>query len=133
MPGQPLSPQYVRKFGLTFLVIAVLFLALITNQVYVSLLAAQESATTDAKNLALILESKLSTDFEAAHSAVSAMALEIGPNAMRQETASRYRPQITQRLKSRIRNIRSASALRYFDANGDLCTFPPLTLMFIEN
>ncbi len=120
MPGQSLSGQYVRKFGLAFLVIALLFLALIANQMYVSHLTAQESATTNAKNLVLVLESKLSIDFEAAHSAVSAMALEIGPDAMRQEEASKYRPQITQLLKSRIRNIRSASALRYFDASGDL-------------
>lgn len=120
MPGQPLSRHYVRKYGLTYLAVAVLFLALIVSQMYASHLVAQEFATTNAKNLVLVLESKLSTDFEAAHSAVSAMALEVGPEAMRQETARGYRPQITQRLKSRVRNIQSASALRYFDASGDL-------------
>lgn len=54
---------------------------------YASHLAAQEFVTTNAKNLALVLKSKLTTDFEAAHSAVSAMALEVGLDAMRQETA----------------------------------------------
>lgn len=120
MPGQPLPAQYVNKFGLTFLAIAVLFLSLIASQMHATYLAAREHATTNAKNLALILESKLATDFEAAHRAVSAMALEISPDAMRQETASRYRPHIAQRLKSQVRNIRSAPALRYFDAHGDL-------------
>ncbi|MDO8778359.1 MAG: PAS domain S-box protein [Burkholderiaceae bacterium] len=120
MPDQPLSRHYMRKYGLTYLAVAILFLALIASQMYASYLVAQEFATTDAKNLALVLESKLSIDFEAAQSAVSAMAIEISPDAMRQEAARGYRAQITQRLKSRVRNIKSASALRYFDANGDL-------------
>jgi hypothetical protein len=120
MPGQPLSPQYVNKFGFAFLAISVMFLSLIAGQMYASYLAAQKHATTNANNLALILESKLATDFEAAHGAVSAMASEIGPDRMRPEMAGAYRRQITQGLKSRVLRIRSASALRYFDADGNL-------------
>lgn len=120
MPGQPLSPQYVNKFGFAFLAISVLFLSLIAGQMYGSFLAAKQHATTNAKNLALILEAKLASDFEAAHGAVSAMASEIGADRMRREMASAYQRQITEALKSRILHIRSASALRYFDADGTL-------------
>jgi PAS domain S-box-containing protein len=120
MPGQSVSPRYVHKFRLALLAIAILFLSLIANQMYASYLAAQKHATTNAKNLALVLEAKLATDFEAAHSAVSAMAEEIGPQSMRRDKAGAYPPHITQRLKWRVRNIRSASALRYFDVDGHL-------------
>jgi PAS domain S-box-containing protein len=120
MPGQPLSPQYVNKFRFAFLAISVLFLSLIASQIYTSYLAAQKHATTNARNLALILESKLATDFEAAHGTVSAMASEISLDALRRDVAEIYPSQITQRLKSRVRNIQSASALRYFDADGNL-------------
>lgn len=120
MPGQPLSPQYANKFRFAFFAISVLFISLIANQMSASYWAAQEHATTNAKNLALILESKLATDFEAAYSAVFAMASEISPDAMRRDVAGAYPPEITQQLKSRIRNIRSASASRYFDADGNL-------------
>lgn len=120
MPGQPLSPQYVNKFRFAFLAISVLFLSLIAGQMYTSYLAAQKHATTNASNLALILESKLAIDFDAAHSTVSAMASEISLDAMRRDVADIYPLHVTQRLKSRVRNIRSASALRYFDADGKL-------------
>lgn len=118
--GLQLSRTYMRRNGFAFLAIAILFLSLICSQLYASRRAAQESARTHAKNLALVLESKLVTDFEAAHDAAAAMATEIRANAMQQQMTGKYRPQITQWLKSRVGNIRSASALRYFDAHGDL-------------
>lgn len=120
MPGQPISPQSANKLGFAFLAISVLFLSLIAGQMYTSYLAAKKHATTNSKNLALILESKLAADFEAAHVAVSAMAAEIGSDRMRPEGAGAYQRQIGQALKSRVLHIRSASALRYFDADGNL-------------
>lgn len=120
MPGQQLSSQYVNKFGFAFLAISVLFLSLIAGQMYTSYLAAKKHATTNANNLALILESKLAADFEAAHVAVSAMAAEIGSDRMQPEMARAYQQQIRQVLKSRVLHIQPASALRYFDADGNL-------------
>lgn len=119
MPGQPVSARYANKFGLAFVAIAALFLSLITIQMLGARSAAKQQAATSARNVALILESKLVIDFEAADGAVAAMALEIDPTALRQEMAPSFRPQTSQRLKSRVRNIRSASALRYFDADGN--------------
>ncbi len=120
MPGQPLSPRYRSKFGFAFAAIAVLFLSLIAGQMVASYLDARNHATTNASNLALILESKLATDFEAAHHAISTMAAEIvrapplaaAPVAEGAGTKAAFR--------ARVRNIRSASALRYFDADGKL-------------
>lgn len=120
MPGQPVSRRYVHKLGFAFLAISVLFLSLIAAQMYASYLAAQKHTTTNAKNLALVLEAKLATDFEAAYGAVSAMVEEIGPQSMRREKGGAYPQHITQRLKWRARNIRSASTLRYFDVDGHL-------------
>lgn len=119
MPDQALSAQYVNKFGLAFVAIAALFLSLIAGQIYGAHTAAKQQALTTARNVALILESKLVIDFEAAQGAVAAMALEIDPLALRQDMRSSFGPQTRQRLKSRVRNIRSASALRYFDADGN--------------
>lgn len=120
MPGHPLSPHYVNKFGFAFLAISILFLSLIASQMHISYVATHKHATTNAKNLALILESKLATDFAAAHGAVSAMALEMSLDAMRRDAADVDRSKIAQRLKARARNIPSVSALRYFDAQGNL-------------
>lgn len=118
-PDQALSAQYVNKFGVAFVAIATLFVSLIGSQIYGAHSAAKQQAVTSAKNVALILESKLVVDFEAAHGAVSAMALEIDPLALRRAMRRSFAPQTSQRLKSRVRNIRSASALRYFDADGN--------------
>ena len=120
VPGQLVFPRFQHKFGAAFLVISVLFLFFIAGEMVVSYLTAQEHAATNAKNLALVLEAKLATDFEAAHGAVSAMAEEIGAQSMRRDKAGPSGAHITQRLKWRARNIRSASALRYFDVDGQL-------------
>ena len=117
-PIEPVSRPNRARFGILFLVIAVLFLLLVAYQIYVSKVAAQSAAMTVAKNLTLVLESKLTADFSAAERTVSAMVSEIEPDAMRPETANRYRSGITHRLKANVRNIPSASGLRYFDANG---------------
>ncbi|MFC0131218.1 hypothetical protein CR105_03960 [Massilia eurypsychrophila] len=120
MPGQPLSSQYVNKFGFAFAALSVLFLALITWQLYGSYLDARNRATTSAGNLVRILESKLAGDFAAAHHAISAMVAEIDGDPMRQAMASADPGRITRALKSQLRSIRSVSALRFFDAEGDL-------------
>jgi PAS domain S-box-containing protein len=120
MPGQPFSPQYFNKFGFAFGALSVLFLALITWQMYGSYLDARSHATISASNLVRILESKLAGDFDAAHHAISAMAAEIDRDPMRQAMASADPGRIIRAFKSHVRSIRSVSALRYFDADGNL-------------
>ncbi len=107
------------KYRLIFLGIAVLFLALIAWQLYASLRTAQSSAITNTRNLALLLESRLNTEFQVAERTVASLVEEIPPEAMRSEMAGQYRPQISRWLKSRVQNISSASALRFVDANGN--------------
>ncbi|MCX7170704.1 MAG: cache domain-containing protein, partial [Proteobacteria bacterium] len=111
--------RHWSRYGLTFLAIAGLFLALITYQIYTSYETAKAAAINEARNLAQVLDSKLYHDFIQAQAAVSAMAAEVEPEAMRPANASRYRPQITRRLKSRISSVPIASALGFFSANGD--------------
>ncbi|MET0858907.1 MAG: PAS domain S-box protein [Telluria sp.] len=120
MTGQRLPAHYFNKFGLAFLAISALFLSLSAGQIYASYFNARNHATTNASNLALILESKLATDFEAAHGAISAMAAEISPHRMRQPLTSTDPQHVTEALKARVRTIRSVSGLRYFDAGGNL-------------
>jgi len=107
------------QYALAFLIITVCFLLLAGYQIYTSKLTAQAAATTHAKNLVLVLESKLSADFAAAESTVAAMVSEFPPEAMRPEMASRYRARVSDWLKANVRRTSAASALRYFDANGD--------------
>ena len=118
-PDRSLTRQFWAKYGLTFLVIAVPFLALIAYQTYTSLLTAKGSARTNAQNLALVLESKLNTEFENAERVVSTLVAEIPLDAMYPAMASRYRGDMTRRLKSRVETISMGSPLRYFDANGN--------------
>ncbi len=102
-----------------FLGLACLFLCLVTYQLYASYGMARTSAQTQVSNLALVLESKLSADLQAADRTVSEMAATISPEAMRQEMTGTYRQQVVPRLKADVHDISTASALRFFDANGD--------------
>ncbi|MGB0129259.1 MAG: cache domain-containing protein, partial [Rhodocyclaceae bacterium] len=109
----------VGQYGSLFLSIAVLFLALMGYQILASKGAAKGSALTDAGNLALVLESKLETEFDAADRAVSAMVREIDADAMHQDAVGRWELQIARWLQSRVTGVPSVSALRYFDAGGN--------------
>jgi PAS domain S-box-containing protein len=113
------SRRYLRKYGLTFLVIAALFLALVASQIDVSYQAAAEAAMTNSRNIALVLESKLSADFAAADRNVTTIGTNIDLLAMRPELVERFRAQVTHVLKSQLRDVSSASAMRLIDANGN--------------
>ncbi|MEI8168472.1 MAG: PAS domain S-box protein [Rhodoferax sp.] len=89
-------------------------------QLTVSYQTARESATEHVQNLALVLESKLYSDLDAAQRNVSDMATAIEPAAMVAENVSRYETKITPWLKSQVLDIASASVLQIFGANGDL-------------
>lgn len=107
------------RHRLIFLGIALFFTVLLAYELYTTLRTAQAAAATNVQNLALVLEAKLDADFQAAERAVSEMALNIPPQAMRSGMADRYGAQVNRNLKSRVRDISSASALRYFDAQGE--------------
>ncbi len=119
LSGQSPGRQYWLKYGLIFLGIAVLFLTLIAFHIYSSYLTTQASAETNAKNLSLLLQSKLSHEFEDAAQTVTSAAAEIDRDAMHLERASRYRPQVARWLKTQFRELSTSSGIRFFDANGD--------------
>ena len=108
------------RHGLNFIAIAAAFLALVGYQIYQSHGKETRGAISKARNLTLVLESKLNTDFSSAERVLSAMAAQIDPDAMRAEKQSRHTPQVKRWLKSNLPYISSASGLRYFGANGDL-------------
>ena len=115
-----LSSRHRRAaFGLLFGAIAALFVGLVAYQIYVTHQAADAAAVTNVNNLALVLESKLTDEFAAAQRTVSAMVSSIEPDAMHPELAERYSSVVTHQLRDSIQYIPSASALRYFDANGN--------------
>ncbi len=107
------------RHGLAFLAIAVLFLALISYQIYTSYAVAKASATAHVKNLAQLLEAEFKHSFIDAREVVASMAAEIDTEAMRPATVDRYRPGVTRWLKSHALTLPATAALRYFDANGD--------------
>jgi PAS domain S-box-containing protein len=107
------------RYAWSYLTIAVLFLALVAYQIYQSKREARNAAIAEAKNLALVLESRLNADLGNAVRTVSAMAAEIDPEAMRPQLAGRFRAQMSRQLKSRALNVAAATALRYFDADGE--------------
>ncbi|MFA7280417.1 MAG: PAS domain S-box protein [Sterolibacterium sp.] len=119
LSGQSPGRQYWLKYGLIFLGIAVLFLTLIAFHIYSSYLTTQASAETNAKNLSLLLQSKLSHEFEDAAQTVTSAAAEIDRDAMHLERVSRYRPQVARWLKTQFRELSASSGIRFFDANGD--------------
>jgi len=108
------------KSGLIVLAIVIFFLSLVAFHLDSSLQSAKSIARTNAMNLALVLESKLNTDFNAADSAVSDIADDIDPAVMHAKVAKRNASKINFWLKSKVQDIASASAMRLFDANGDL-------------
>lgn len=108
------------KYGFIFLAIALVFLSLVAYQITVSFQAAQTTAKAQVQNLALVLESRLNTDFDAAQRNVSDMAAQIDPEAMKPAQVSRYERHITTWLQSQVRDISSASGLHFFDASGQL-------------
>ncbi len=114
----PVASERSRQ-KLIFFGLACLFLCLVAYQLNASYRTARASAQTQVSNLALVLESKLSADLMAADRTVTEMAASIAPEAMRQNRAGLYAAQVTQRLKTDVHDISSASALRYFDVNGD--------------
>ena len=114
----PVASERSRQ-KLIFLALACLFLCLVAYQLDASYRTARASAQTQVSNLALVLESKLSADLQAAEHAVSEMASSIAPEAMRQDRTGLYAAQLTQKLKADVHDISSASALRYFDVHGD--------------
>jgi len=116
--GPPPQPGGAR-YGLLFLAIAVFLLALVAYEAQVSRQTAKAGATTEARNLSLVLEAKLGADLAAAVRTVTELAAEIDPDAMRPETAGRYRPRIVRLLKSHMAYVKAATALRYFDADGN--------------
>ena len=107
------------RYGLAFLTIAVLFLALISYQIYTSYEVAKASATAHVKNLAQLLKVEFEHSFIDAREVVASMAAEIDTEAMRPASVERYRPKITRWLKSHALTLPTTSVLRYFDANGD--------------
>ena len=108
------------RWSLPFLLAAALVVAGIAYLLHASSLSARENAATDARNLSQILETKLRADFAVVEHALSGMLSDIDPEAMRPATARRNDPAIWRLLASRVRGIPSVSALRYFDASGDL-------------
>ncbi len=114
----PVASERSRQ-KLIFFALACLFLCLVAYQLDASYRTARASAQTQVSNLALVLESKLSADLQAAEHAVSEMASSIAPEAMCQDRTGLYAAQLTQKLKADVHDISSASALRYFDVHGD--------------
>ena len=108
------------KFTFIFLAIAVIFLGLVAYQITVSFQAAQSASKVHVQNLALVLESRLNTDFDAAQRNVSDMAAQIDPEAMQPIRGRQYERQITNWLQSQVRDISTATVLHFFDANGQL-------------
>ena len=119
-PSRPPDSRFGRyRITLPLLLLVVLFPALVIYQLYISNLAAQLAAKTAANNFTQTIESKLNTDFSAAEHALSWMVSEIETSAMRREMVSEYSPGISHWLKGHLGSISSASALRYFDIEGD--------------
>lgn len=108
------------KYRLIFVAITLIFLCLVAYQLTVSYQAARASAADHVQNLALVLESKLYADLDAAQRNVSDMAATLEPEAMLAANANRYEAKITPWLKSQVLDISSASVLQVFDAHGDL-------------
>lgn len=127
MPGITLFTRltFARRFGacarhgVLFTVIAALFIGLIAYQLSISHHAARSAAIVNANNLVSILESKLDVELRAAERTVTMFAQEIDPEAMRPESAERYRARMTDWLRLHGSEIETASALRVFAANGD--------------
>ncbi|MEX8505976.1 diguanylate cyclase domain-containing protein [Leptothrix ochracea] len=107
------------RYQIYFLAIVLPFLALVIYQIQISYHRAKDSASTNAKNLSLVIESRIARDFEAAEHVVATMAREIDPKAMNIGYAEKFRPKVTAWLKSYVYAVSSASALRYFDVHGD--------------
>ena len=108
------------KSGLIFLSIAVFFILLVSYQLYATLVVEQAVVKTNALNLAIVLESKINTDFESADRVVSDIALDIDSAAMHKKLVNSYALKITLWLKSRVKSITAASALSLFDTDGNL-------------
>lgn len=113
------SHSGLAKYRWFFLGTALPFLVLIAYQIYATHLTAKAATVTNANNLALVLESKLNSELVAAERTVAAMVSAMDPDAMRHGTADRHRSEVGRWLKANIQYTPSASALRYFDADGD--------------
>ena len=107
-----------RKQGLVFFVILLLFAGLIGYQVQVTRSAAQAAAITDANNLALVLESQIHAEFDAAARTLQVITDTIEPEALEPGQAERQADQINAWLKTHAAGHPIATALRIFDAQG---------------
>lgn len=106
------------KQGLVFSVILLLFAALIGYQVLVTRSAAQAAAITDANNLALVLESQIQAELDAAVRTLQVITDTIAPEALEPGQAEHYADQINAWLKTHAAGHPIATALRIFDAQG---------------
>ena len=117
-PGPPpFSPRELKQ-GLVFFFILLLFAALIGYQVQVTRSAAQAAAITDANNLALVLESQIHAEFDAAARTLQVITDTIEPEALEPGQAERQADQINAWLKTHAAGHPIATALRIFDAQG---------------
>ena len=114
---QPFSPRELKQ-GLVFSVILLLFAALIGYQVLVTRSAAQAAAITDVNNLALVLESQINAEFDAAARTVQVVSDTLTPEALVPGQSERYADQINAWLKAHAAGHPIATALRIFDAQG---------------
>ena len=117
--GQPKTGRHWIRHGLSFLFIALAFLALIAYQVYNAHAVATANARVNVKNLTMTLESKLEQALQEAQWEVIKVAADIDMEAMQAANANRYRPQINRWLKSLASPAPDSLAVRVFDANGD--------------
>lgn len=113
-----LARHHLKKYGILTLGIALLFLSLIVHQMYASRRLAWEGARTNGQNLALVLESNLIGQMDAIEQAVAAVAAEIPPDAMEPAAADRFWTDVTTRLRLRLQELPSATALALFAADG---------------
>ncbi len=107
------------RYGMLFLSIASLFLVMVGYQISASRATAKEAALANARNLTLVLESKLNAQFSTAARTTSELASTVSVDALRASEIGRYQAQISTSLRDRVKDIPTASALRYFDAKGE--------------
>lgn len=114
---RPFSPRELRH-GLVFGVILLLFAGLIGYQARVTRAAAQAAAVTDATNLAMVLESQIHSELDAAVRTVRLIANAVDPGAMDPARVGQHEEETNGWLKAHTAGHPIASALRIFDAQG---------------
>ena len=76
------AQSVLAEYRAIYIAISLFFMALVAYQIYASYLTAFDAAVTHAKNMSLVIESKLAADFDASELAVTDIAKEIDPEAM---------------------------------------------------